>query len=90
VSHLPHQANYPALTHGLLNQRIVVSLVVIDCTVAGSITILIVSCPASQDILEKLNDVWDNGFYTNGLIYNFSVNFLVDSGSTASVIAGGY
>lgn len=34
----------------------------------------------------ETDDVWDNGFYTNGFIYNFSVNFLVDSGSTASVI----
>jgi len=42
--------------------------------------------PIRTGHIGETDDVWDNGFYTNGLIYNFSVNFLVDSGSTASVI----
>ena len=42
--------------------------------------------PIPTGHIGETDDVWDNGFYTNGLIYNFSVNFLVDSGSTASVI----
>ena len=42
--------------------------------------------PTSTGHIGETDDVWDNEFYTNGLIYNFSVNVLVDSGSTASVI----
>ena len=42
--------------------------------------------PIRTGHIGETDDVWNNEFYTNGLIYNFSVNFLVDSGSTASVI----
>lgn len=35
----------------------------------------------------ETNDNWDNGFYTNGLVENLSIIFLIDSGSTASIIA---
>ncbi|CAC5415767.1 unnamed protein product [Mytilus coruscus] len=35
----------------------------------------------------ETGDNWDNGFYTNGLIYGFPVNFLIDSGSTASILS---
>ncbi|CAG2230871.1 unnamed protein product [Mytilus edulis] len=35
----------------------------------------------------ETDDNWDNGFYTNGLIFGFPVNFLIDSGSTASILS---
>ncbi|CAC5426210.1 Transposon Ty3-I Gag-Pol polyprotein [Mytilus coruscus] len=35
----------------------------------------------------ETDDNWDNGFYTNGLIYGFPVNFLIDSGSSASILS---
>ena len=42
--------------------------------------------PIRTGHIGETDNIWDNGFYTNGLIYNVSLNFLVDSGSTASAI----
>ena len=30
---------------------------------------------------------WDNGFYTSATVYDCKVNFLIDSGSTASILS---
>jgi len=42
--------------------------------------------PIRTGHIGETDDIWDNGFYTNGLIYNVSLNFLGDSDSTVSAI----
>ncbi len=42
---------------------------------------------ASTERLGKIAETRDNGFYTGGNVYNLAVKFLIDSGSTSSLLS---
>ena len=43
--------------------------------------------PIRTGHIGNINDKWDNGFYTHGLILDLGINFSIDSGSTASILS---
>ena len=43
--------------------------------------------PSRTGHIGNINDKWDNGFYTHGLILDLGMKFLIDSGSTASILS---